>query len=133
MRAEIELREGSSIKNLTAPSGSSFPDLANEAELFFLTGSPGSLYVFRSGSWVDVIKGGMTIEFVDGNVITTHVLPSATLFSDLVYRIKRVDGGTTPIELSCTSTQTIDGEQTAELYAWESLSLIGHNGNWYIV
>ena len=65
MKAQIEVPEGSAIKNLTVPSGTVFPTEATTGELFYLTSGEVNLYVYRSTSWVGLIRDNMVIEFVN--------------------------------------------------------------------
>jgi hypothetical protein len=50
----VQLQEGSSISNLTVASGTAFPDLPNDAELFYRTDADTrvvGLYVYIGGVW----------------------------------------------------------------------------------
>lgn len=53
----IQLGEGSNISNLVVASGSAFPDLANEGELFFRTDvALKGVYVFMNGEWRKILS-----------------------------------------------------------------------------
>jgi len=60
----IQLREGSSISNLVVASGITFPDLANEGELFFRSDSDiavKGLYAFIAGAWHKISSAGANV------------------------------------------------------------------------
>lgn len=133
MKAQIEVPEGSAITNLTVPSGTVFPSNANDGELFFLTSGEANLYVYRTDSWVGLIRDDMVIEFIDATSNVNYLLPNATLFTDKAYRLKRIDNSTFNVTISGSSGQAVDGDSSISLYPFEALTLIGYNGQWYVI
>lgn len=133
MKANIEVPEGSAIKNLTVPWGTVFPSNANDGELFFLTSGEANLYVYRTPTWESLIRDDMVIEFINATSNLNYSLPSAALFTDKAYRLKRIDSSTFNVTISGSSGQTVDGDSSISLYPFEALTLIGYNGQWYVI
>lgn len=133
MKAQIEVPEGSAIKNLTVPSGTVFPSNANDGELFYLTSGEVNLYVYRTPTWEGLIRDDMVIEFINASTSVNYALPSAALFTDVAYRLKRIDNTAFNVTISGSSGQTVDGDSSISLYPFEALTLIGYNGQWYVI
>lgn len=76
----IEIPEGTEVKNITVPSGTSFPGTPNVGELFYLTAGEVGLYVHTGSVWVSAGTGGttegvptsVTTDLFNGNGTTTQ-------------------------------------------------------------
>ena len=72
----LEIPEGSSIKNLTAPQGSPLPSNPNAGEMFFLT-TDGALYVHTGVAWTrlngQVVDTSVTVDTFTGTGSPSNV------------------------------------------------------------
>ena len=85
----IKLSEGSSVQNLVVASGTAFPALPNEGELFYRTdGANAGLYVHNGTTWALVGANTSAVASVNGMTgtvtIPAYVLPVATAISATV-------------------------------------------------
>jgi hypothetical protein len=94
----IQLQEGSTISNMTVASGTAFPDLPSEGELFYRTdGANEALYVYNGESWISVSgSGGGTATYtITGDVTGT------------------INGGTDDLTLAAVGTSGSYGSASA--------------------
>ncbi len=87
----LKLLEGSVNTNLSVPSGSSFPSLPSDGELFYNTDNT-NLYVYSSGTWVSILPiqevqyyrlGG----FVNGTLSTSQIIIRVPVSDDITFPI----------------------------------------------
>jgi hypothetical protein len=67
----------------------------------------------------------------NGNITTT--LPNAITYEGKQLNIKKIDSSGYTVSINTTSNQTIDGQSTLTITSqWTTLSVIAHDGGWYI-
>lgn len=92
----IKLVEGSEVQNLVVDSGTSFPGLSSEGELFYRTdGGNESLYVYNGTDWVKLINSEDSFTSLLPDVVTAGTYKSVTVNAK-----GTVTGGTNPTTLA---------------------------------
>lgn len=131
MRGTLDLTEGSSIKNLTVPSGTSFPTNANEGEVFALTSGNTGLYLYHWSQWIKLETSTMILVDATENPVN-QVIPVATSVEGHTLIIKRIDNSANSCVVTAASGN-IDNSSSIPLYYLEALTVKSHNGQWYVI
>ena len=108
----IKLVEGSEFLNLVVDSGSSFPLIPSEGELFYRNdGSSEALYVYNGSSWIRQVSSGDSLDSLLPDVGTPGTYRSVTVSEKGI-----VTAGTNPTTLAgygITDAQPLDADLTA--------------------
>lgn len=108
----IKLVEGSEFQNLVVDTGSSFPSLPAEGEMFYRNdGANEGLYVYDGADWIRQVGEGDSIDTLLPDVGTPGTYKSVTVDAK-----GRVTAGTSPTTLSgfgIADAQPLDGDLTA--------------------
>lgn len=134
----MDLGEGASIKNLTAPQGDSFPDNANAAELFYLTQGDVGLYLFtdqwlRIATESEVVNRHVCVLLDGSSSSVSHTIPEASTLDGFRYTMKRIDDSPFSVVASFDSSSTVEGDDEIDIYGNEAITLISKNGSWYYI
>lgn len=108
----IKLVEGSEFLNLVVDSGSSFPLIPSEGELFYRNdGSNEGLYIYNGSSWIRQVSSGDSFDSLLPDVGTPGTYRSVTVSEKGI-----VTAGTNPTTLAgygITDAQPLDADLTA--------------------
>jgi hypothetical protein len=103
------------------------PSNWNDSHTITLTVTPISANTTLDGSYEVVTASGGA-----GGITVT--LPSAVIFANQVYIIKKIDSAAGAITIATTSTQTIDGLSTYPLVTqWQYVKVVSDSSNWIVV
>ena len=75
--------------------------------------------------------GTILIDASSNNISISHV--SAVGLSGIEFIFKRIDDSDNTVTITANGAETIDGDQSVELYAFESINTKSDNSDWWII